>query len=108
MTLDADRDPAVRRIVLVDGPSVLERDVLRDIEMRYGTTVLRGALRKAMNAGLVERQPLAPLAQMLNGALKEACNLISDADDPDEARANVDRILDQVLAGLRPRVDAVD
>jgi AcrR family transcriptional regulator len=102
-TLDAHLDPAVRRIVLVDGPAVLERDVLRDIEMRYGTTVLRGALRKAMNAGLVERQPLAPLAQMLNGALTEGCNLIADSEDPEEARAQVDHILDGILAGLHPR-----
>lgn len=101
-TLDAHLDPAVRRIVVLDGPSVLSRDVLRDIESRYGAVVLRGALRKAMNAGVIERQPLAPLAQMLNGALAEACNVIDGADDPAAARAEVGQVLNRILAGLKP------
>jgi AcrR family transcriptional regulator len=104
-TLDAHLDPAVRRIVLLDGPSVLGWEVSRDIERRYGATVLRGALRKAMNAGVIERQPLAPLAQMLNGALTEACNLIADAEDPAAARAEVGHVIDRLLAGLRPASD---
>jgi Transcriptional regulator len=101
-TLDAHLDPAVRRIVLLDGPSVLGWEVSRDIESRYGATVLRGALRKAMNAGVIERQPLAPLAQMLNGALTEACNLIAEADDPAAARAQIGLLLNRILDGLRP------
>ena len=100
--LDAHLDPTVRRIVLQDGPSVLGFETTREIESRYGPIVLRGALRKAMNAGVIERLPLAPLALMLNGALTEACNVVSEADDPVEARATVDRLLLRLLEGLRP------
>ena len=102
-TLDANLDPEVRRIVLFDGRAVLGWEIAREIESRYGAIVLRGALRRAMNTGMIERQPLVPLAQMLNGALTEACHLIADADDTDAARAEVGAVVARILDGLRPR-----
>ena len=102
-TLDAHLDPEVRRIVLFDGRAVLGWEIAREIESRYGAIVLRGALRSAMNAGEIERQPLVPLAQMLNGALTEACVLIADAEDTTAARAEVGAVLLRILEGLRPR-----
>jgi AcrR family transcriptional regulator len=102
-TLDANLDPQVRRIVMIDGPSVLGWEAVRDVELRYGAVVLRGALRKAMNVGVIERQPLPPLAQMLNGALGEACTFIAAAPDPDVAREEVGRVVVRILEGLRPR-----
>jgi len=89
--------------VLFDGRSVLGWEVAREIESHYGAIVLRGALRRAMNAGVIERQPLNPLAQMLNGALTEACLLIADAEDPEPARAEVGAVVVRILDGLRPR-----
>ncbi len=103
-TLDAHLDPEVRRIVLYDGRAVLGWEVAREIESRYGAIVLRGALRGAMNAGVIERQPLVPLAQMLNGALTEACVLIADADDTETTRAEVGAVVQRILEGLRPSV----
>jgi AcrR family transcriptional regulator len=102
-TLDAHLDPEVRRIVLFDGRAVLGWELAREIESRYGAIVLRGALRRAMNAKMIEQQPLAPLAQMLNGALTEACHLIADADDTEHARAEVGAVVVRILEGLRPR-----
>jgi len=102
-TIDANLDPAVRRIVMSDGPSVLGPEAVRDVELRYGAIVLRGALRKAMNAGVIERQSLVPLAQMLNGALTEACTLIASAPDPAASRAEVGAVVQRLLEGLRPR-----
>lgn len=102
-TLDAHLDPEVRRIVLFDGRAVLGWEIAREIESRYGAIVLRGALRSAMNAGEIERQPLVPLAQMLNGALTEACVLIADAEDTEQARAEVGAVVLRILEGLRPR-----
>jgi len=102
-TLDAHMDPEVRRIVLFDGRAVLGWEVAREIESRYGAIVLRGALRAAMHAGVIERQPLVPLAQMLNGALTEACVLIADADVEEAAarRAEVGDVMLRILEGLR-------
>jgi AcrR family transcriptional regulator len=104
-TLDAHQDPEVRQIVIADGRAVLGWEVVRAVESRYGAIVLRGALRKAMHAGVIERQPLGPLAQMLNGALTEACMLIADAerDDADRARSEVGAVVVRLLDGLRVR-----
>jgi len=102
-TLDAHLDPEVRRIVLFDGRAVLGWEVAREIESRYGAIVLRGALRRVVNAGEIERQPLPVLAQMLNGALTEACLLIAEADDVAAARAEVGAVVVRLLDGLRPR-----
>jgi len=102
-TLDAHLDPEVQRIALFDGRAVLGWEVAREIDSRYGAIVLRGALRSAMNADVIEHQPLAPLAQLLNGAITEACLLIADAQDPIESRAAVGAVLLRILEGLQPR-----
>lgn len=103
LTIDAHLAPDIRRIVLVDGKAVLDYDVAQDVENRYGAIVLRGALRRAMHEGVIERMPLAPLARMLNGALTEACVLIADCEDPQATRTEVAAIVERMLSGLRPR-----
>jgi AcrR family transcriptional regulator len=99
--IDAHQDPAVRRIVLRDARAVLGWEVVRELEARFGAVGLRGALRKAMTAGVLRRQPLRPLALMLAGALSEACLYVADADDPVVAREEVDALITELLAGLR-------
>ncbi len=67
--IDAHLDPSVRRIALQDARAVLGWDDVRGIENRFGAVALRGALRKAMHAGVLEAGPLRPLALLLMGAL---------------------------------------
>lgn len=100
--VDSQLDPGVRRIVLHDARSVLGWEAVRDVETRYGAVGVRGALRKAMNAGVIERQPLRPLALLLTGALSEACFCVADADDPEAARLEVAGLIQRILEGLRP------
>jgi AcrR family transcriptional regulator len=99
--VDAHLDPSVRRIALEDARSVLGWDVVRDIENRFGAVALRGALRRAMHAGVLERQPLRPLALLLIGALGEACLYIAEAEDPVLARAEVLELVTRMLAAFR-------
>jgi AcrR family transcriptional regulator len=100
--VDAQLDPAVRQIVLLDGRSVLGWDRAREIESRYTAAVLRGALRRAMHSEVIERRPLRPLALMMNGALSEACFFVVDAEDPQEAREEVKELVAKLFEGLRP------
>jgi AcrR family transcriptional regulator len=100
--VDAHLDPAVRRIVLLDGLSVLGSERVRQIDSRYTAAVLRGALRRAMQSEVIERRPLRPLALMLNGALAEACMYVVDAEDPEQARAEVEELIARLFVGLRP------
>jgi len=99
--VDAHLDPAVRRIALQDGRAVLGWDEVRSIENRFGTVALRGALRKAMVAGVLERQPLRPLALLVIGALGEGCLYIAEADDPVAARSEVRALVIRMLSAFR-------
>jgi AcrR family transcriptional regulator len=100
--LDAHLDPPVQRILLHDAQAVLDADTIRRVENRYGAVVLRGALRSAIRAGVVQPLPLKILALMLTGAIIEGCMAIADAEDPNQARADVGNVLTTLLEGLRP------
>jgi AcrR family transcriptional regulator len=99
--LDAHLDPLVRRILLHDAQAVLDADTIRRVENRYGAVVLRGALRRAIRAGVIQPLPLKTLALMLTGAILEGCMAITDAEDPDQTRDDVGKVLTALLQGLR-------
>ena len=99
--LDACLDPAVQRVILIDAPSVLGLAAWREIEARYGLALVRHALQTMVDAGLIEDQPLEPLAHMLLGAMAEAGLLIAHAEDQKAARKEVGDSLVRLLAGLR-------
>jgi len=103
LMIDAQLDPAVRRIALHDARSVLSWDVVHLIESRYGAVGIRGALRKAMHGGVIEPQPLRPLALLLAGSISEACFYVADSDDPAQARDEVGRLVVRLLEGLKTR-----
>ncbi len=100
--LDAHLDPSVQRIVLQDAQAVLDADTIRRVDARYGAVVLRGALRRAIRAGIVQALPLKTLALMLTGAILEGCMAIADSDDPAQAREDTGNVLTALLEGLRP------
>ena len=99
--IDAHLDPAVRRIVLRDARAVLGWDAVRRVEARFGAVPLRGVLRRAITKGIIDPQPLRPLALMLMGALTESCLYVADSDDPETARAEVGDLVLRLLMGLR-------
>lgn len=103
LMIEAQLDPAVRRIALHDARSVLDWEHIRAVETRYGTVGLRGVLRRAVRVGAIDRQPLRPLALLLSGAIAEACFYVADADDPDAALEEAMALLLRLLEGLRPR-----
>jgi AcrR family transcriptional regulator len=95
--------PDVQRIALVDAPSVLGWEAWRELGMRYGLGLVEGALGAAMDAGVLERQPVRPLAHLLVAALDEAGLLVARADDVDATLAEMATMLRRMLEGLRPR-----
>ena len=100
--LDACQEPAIQRIILLDAPSVLGWAEWRAIDARYGFGLLRTVLQGLMDAGLLDPQPVEPLAHMLLGALSEAGMVIAQAEDAQAARVAVGASLDRLLRGLRP------
>ena len=99
--LDACLRPGVQRIVLLEAPAVLGLETWRELDERYGLGLLRTALAALMELGLLERQPVDPLAHVLLGALSEAGTFIAHAEDTAEARVTVGAALDRLLRGLR-------
>ncbi len=94
--LDAAATPEVRRVVLLDAPSVLPLPVRRELSERYGLGMVREALRAVMAAGLIADQPVEPLAHITMAALHEAATLVADGAD----RAEVDAVVDRFLTRL--------
>ena len=93
----------MQRISLIDAPSVLGWEQWREIGLRYGLGLVQGALEAAMDAGLVERQPVRPLAHLLLGSIDEAAMLVARADDGGRTRREVTAAVDHYLDSLRPR-----
>lgn len=100
--LDAYLDPEIRQIVWIDARAVLGPAAYQELQSRYEPVFLRAALRKAMRAGVVETQPLKPLATLLTGAIGEACTLVAESPDPTAARVEVGEVVSRLLRGLRP------
>jgi AcrR family transcriptional regulator len=101
--LDGALDPGRARITLIDAPSVLGWAEWREIDARHGLGLASAALQAAMDAGRIERQPVAPLAGILVAALGEAGIMVATADDPVAARAEVEGALETLIDGLSRR-----
>lgn len=100
--LDACQDPAVRRIVLLDAPSVLGWEAWHEIDAKYGLGLLTAGLQSAMDSGFIETQPVGPLATLILGALNEAVHSIARADDPVLVREQMSEGLARLFEGLKP------
>jgi AcrR family transcriptional regulator len=101
--LDACEDPAVQRIALLDAPAVLGWEQWRAIGLQYGFGLVEGTVQAAMDAGLIERQPVRPLAHLLLGAIDEGAMLVARADDGGRTREEVGSSVVRLLEALRPR-----
>jgi AcrR family transcriptional regulator len=96
-------DPEVQRIVLLDGPAVLGWHEWREIGGQYGTQLVEAGLAGAMEAGLIERQPVPALAHVLMGAMDEAALYVAEADDSAAAGAEIAQVIERIIDTLRPR-----
>lgn len=99
--LDACLEPAVQQIVLLDAPSVLGWDGWREIDASFYLGGIKAGLLAAIDAGVIEPQPVDALAHVVFGALNEAAMLIAHSDDEAAARREVSVAIDCMFAGLR-------
>jgi AcrR family transcriptional regulator len=71
---------ATGQIVLHDGPAVLGWERWREIDNRHFGGRFATALARAMDDGLIARQPIEPLSRLLLGAVTEAAVACSGRD----------------------------
>jgi AcrR family transcriptional regulator len=99
--LDACVDRTVQQIVLIDAPAVVGLEK-RDTDEAYLTSV-KELIRAAIAQGLIDDQPVDPLAHIIFGALHEAAMLIARGDDKPAARRSVSGAIGRLFDGLRGR-----
>ena len=99
--LEAVLDPGVQRITLIDAPAVLGTEAVRQIEEQYAMSLVRNGLQIAIDAGIIAKRPVDPLASMLNGAICEGAMLIARSDDQTAATKQVLGEVNTLLDSLR-------
>src|SRR5215217_4032644 len=99
--LDACEEPAIKQISLTDAPAVLGWEEWREIDNRHGLGLTRAALERAVAAGVLRPIAVDPMAHLLVAALSEAAFVIAHAEQPRNARAEVEEALLQLVEGLR-------
>jgi len=97
---EASLDPGVQRITLLDAPSVLGWETMREVEGRYALVQLHQGIEALIHDGHLAPRPVAPLANMLFGAMCEAAMMVARARDQRKATK-------EVLAELRAILEAL-
>jgi AcrR family transcriptional regulator len=97
--LTASTDPAVRRIMLIDGPAVLGWSEWRAMDEAESASHLADSLTAMVDAGVIAPQPVEPLARLLSGAMNEAALWLAETGAPAD--------LDSVLAALFRMLEAM-
>lgn len=94
--LQAMERPGRTRLLLLDGPAVLGRPVMDEIDERHGNRTLREGLAEAMQAGTIRAVPLEPLTTILAAAFDRAALAIEAGADADAYH----RSLSALIKGL--------
>lgn len=92
---------ATGRIILGDGPVVLGWQRWREVDGRHFGAMLPAALRRAIEAKLIDDQPVEPMARLLLGAVTEAAVACATSDAPAPTARRYTDALERLLAGLR-------
>lgn len=100
----ASTNRAYRQIVLVDGPAVLGWTVWS--ERGDGPThKIIEYLRDAVAEGVLESQPIEPLAHLLSALGVGSAMYVAHAEDPVVARREIGQCNERFLAGLGLKAD---
>jgi AcrR family transcriptional regulator len=91
------------RIILRDGPAVLGWERWREIDAQHFGGKFPRAVSAAMDAGLIARQPVEPLARLLLGAVTEAAVACAGRSDVLKAGGEYSRAFKSLLEALRLR-----
>ena len=98
---EASLDPGVQRITLLDAPSVLGWETMREVEGRYALVQLRQGIEALTHDGHLAPRPVAPLANMLFGAMCEAAMMVARSENPRQATKEALAELRTIMEALR-------
>jgi AcrR family transcriptional regulator len=89
------------QIILRDGPAVLGWERWREIDAQHFGGKIPRALTVAMDAGLIARQPVEPLARLLLGAVTETAVACAGRSDVLKAGNEYTQAFKSLLDALR-------
>jgi AcrR family transcriptional regulator len=95
----ASANDGYRQIVIIDGPAVLGSQYLTD-RGDGPTHKIAEYLRDAMDEGVLEAQPVDPLAHLLSALGSASAMYVAHAEDPGEARRQISECYERLLSGL--------
>lgn len=98
--LDSCERADIRRICLMDAPAVLGWTTWREIEAEHGLGLVTTLIERAVAEGLLKPVPVPVLAQLVVSAVSEAALMITNADNPAQARSDAEQVLALWLLGL--------
>ena len=94
----AMRAPGRTRLLLLDGPAVLGRAVLDEIDSRHGNRTLREGLLAMMDCGAMKRLPIEPLTELLGAAFDRAALAIEGGAPAEDYRKTLTALIDGLAA----------
>ena len=89
------------QIILRDGPAVLGWERWREIDAKHFGGKFPRAIAAAMEAGVIAKQPIEPLARLLLGAVTEAAVAVSGGPDIGKVGTDYARAFRSLLDALR-------
>lgn len=101
--LVAMRQTGRTRLLLLDGPAVLGRSTMDEIDRLHGGRTLREGLVAAMQAGAIRTLPVEATAALLGAAFDRAALAIEAGGDADEHAAVLAALIEGLAAPSRTR-----
>ncbi len=91
----------VSRILLLDGPVVLGHADWQRLDAQHFGGLVTVALKEAMDAGAIKRQPLEPLSRVLLGGIQSAAIDCAAQEDFEHAAKSYLQVFEGILHALR-------
>ena len=93
-------DPVVRRILLIDAPSVLGWERWRSMEEDHALGLIRSVLQVIAEQGRLRPDLVGPLAHVLLASVNEVALLVARSDDREAAMQSGSDAIDELLQRL--------
>lgn len=100
--LASTEDPAMRRVLLLDGPHVIGLERMRARDRETAFAFFRGEVEALMEKGLIRQADAHGLALLLFGALDQAAFEMADFPDDATLRTRLLDSMDMLMEALRP------
>lgn len=105
--LDAVQEPGYRRVVVIDGPSVLGHERFREQEERSTYAIVIEIVRSVLTVGAwqLDEAMLDTFTRIVFGALSSAGGSVATSEDGAAAAARVESAIGFILAGVQSQVE---